>query len=176
MLKSWTWQHLHRPCNSRLARSHVQQNQQQKREEHHEPHTLTDTYDRNQAASDTRAHTPFSPSHFQDRPYKLYPISNSTLATQSRRANSPSSHPPMDLIVERLNMTGHFQTLSELRDSLFVLISRCEHADWDFDALCVFGVDHGRVDFRDGGEGRAGLGSQGDDLFSLVSLYACQKS
>lgn len=65
----------------------------------------------------------------------------------------------MHLIPKRLNMALHRQGLAKLLHSVRILVLGRKHADGDSDAFGVVGVDHGRVDFGDGGEGGVGLGS-----------------
>lgn len=64
----------------------------------------------------------------------------------------------MDLITKGFDMIRHFQRFAKLLHGLCVLVSGCEHAEWDGDAFGVFRVDHGGVDFGCGGEGSAALG------------------
>lgn len=61
-------------------------------------------------------------------------------------------------------MALHGQSLAELLHGVWVLVHGRQHAEGDFDAFGVVGVDHGWVHFCDGGEGRVGLGGKGDDL------------
>ncbi len=68
------------------------------------------------------------------------------------------SHPAMHLVAEGLNVVFYGQGLAEFLHRVGVLVAGCEHADGYFDALGVGGIDHGGVDFGDGGEGSAGLG------------------
>ena len=67
------------------------------------------------------------------------------------------------------------QGLAELGDGGCVLVAGREHAEGHFDTLGVGGIDHGRVDFGDGGEGGAGLGGQGDDLDGGISRLRFSK-
>ncbi len=55
-------------------------------------------------------------------------------------------------------MALHRQGLTKLLHGVGVLVLGSQHAEGDFDALGVVGVDHGGVDFCDGGEGGVGLG------------------
>ncbi len=64
----------------------------------------------------------------------------------------------MHLIVKGLDMALHRQGLTKLLHGVGVLVLGSQHAEGDFDALGVVGVDHGGVDFCDGGEGGVGLG------------------
>ena len=64
----------------------------------------------------------------------------------------------MHLVAKGFDMALHGEFFFKALHSLGILVLGREHAEGDFDALGVFGVDHGGVDFGDGGEGGAGLG------------------
>ena len=63
-----------------------------------------------------------------------------------------SRHPAMNLVAESLNVVIHRQILAELFDGIGVFVAGREHAEGHLDAFGVGGVDHGGVDFGDGGE------------------------
>ncbi len=69
-----------------------------------------------------------------------------------------SGHPAMDLVTEGLDVVFPAQGLAELFHCVRVLVAGGEHAEGYLDAFGVCGIDHGGVDFGDGGEGGAGLG------------------
>lgn len=80
-----------------------------------------------------------------------------------------SRHPAMDLVTEGLDVVFHAQGLAELFHRVRIFVAGREHADRYLDAFGVCGIDHGGVDFRNGGEGGAGLGGEGDDLYHDIS-------
>lgn len=80
-----------------------------------------------------------------------------------------SGHPSVDLVAEGLDVVLHAQCLSKFLDCVRVFVAGCEHAEGNFDSSGIGGVDHGGVDFGDGGEGGAGLGCQGDNLYHEVN-------
>lgn len=69
-----------------------------------------------------------------------------------------SGHPAMDLVTEGLDVVFHTQRFAELFHRVRIFVAGCEHAEGYLDAFSVCRIDHGRVDFGDGGEGGAGLG------------------
>lgn len=75
----------------------------------------------------------------------------------------------MDLIAESLDVILHAQCLTKFLDRIRVFVTGCKHAEGYFDAFGIGGIDHGGVDFSDGGEGGAGLGGQGDNLYHEIS-------
>lgn len=80
-----------------------------------------------------------------------------------------SGHPAMNLVAEGFDVIVYAQGLAELFHRVRIFVAGCEHAEGYFDAFGVCGIDHGGVDFGDGGEGGAGLGGQGDDLCHEIS-------
>lgn len=72
-------------------------------------------------------------------------------------------HPAVDLIRVCLHMLSSCEIGFELLDIVSWLIARRKTHEWDFDLLCVAGVDHGGMDFGGGGEvGGCAAGECGD--------------
>ena len=65
----------------------------------------------------------------------------------------------MYLVAKRLNVALYGERFLELLDGFRVLILGSEHAYWDFDTLGIIRIDHGGVDFCDGGKWGIGLGA-----------------
>ena len=61
-------------------------------------------------------------------------------------------------------MLGPSQLSFEFLDRFRVFVFGREHAHWDLDALGLFRVDHGRMDFGRGAEKGAALRRERDNL------------
>lgn len=70
----------------------------------------------------------------------------------------------MILILEGLDMILNLQRLTKRLDGIGWLVLGCEHAHGDGDALCLFRVNHGRMNLSGSTERGARLGGQGYDL------------